>query len=180
MLEKCKKNSISTFMRPLSCKFSTDRRSRSTLMKVHNQSQLLFDEKKSTEDLSLQNCQKTRYNQVNIQMLPENIHNQVFPIVPRNKIDLEVINLSKQHLRQHDLPIDDKKAFKSTVDIQLPKLLGNDIEQHFWNVGLMMQQPYYNMAYSFANHDAIYPIDIGKHMLGKWSTEAGWTRYELD
>ena len=111
-----------------------------------------------------------RISALGIQMISKSLHEQIFgrePDVYRSKV-----GKSKQHLKAHDInterhitePLRD-------IDVDLPPLLGCDINEHFVTIAKQQTEPYLSLAKTLAN--ATLP-----KMPKKWCFSAGWTKYD--
>ncbi|KAH9638836.1 hypothetical protein HF086_012789 [Spodoptera exigua] len=98
------------------------------------------------------NSEEFRVNEVNIQMISKNIYEQLFK-KPSQRVDPQVI---KSHLPD--------------VQLKLPKLEGNDVVEHFYNIGEQQSAPYRELLKRLANCEL-------PPMPKKWSKTSGWTKY---
>lgn len=124
--------------------------------------------KKSQESIGA----SVRYNPVHIQMLPESLHQQIFknvhPRVPSAK-ELEKV---VRHLSSFELWNKKVKELPS-VDLKLPELFGENIDEHFRKLAINQSRPY---------------VDLVKWLLTcdmpekpkRWLFSPGWTRYDPD
>ena len=111
-----------------------------------------------------------RISDLGIQMISRSLHEQIFgrePHVCTNKVEK-----SKQHLKSHD--INTEKNITEPlpdIDVDLPPLLGCDINDHFVTVAKQQTEPYLSLAKGLAN--ATLP-----QMPKKWHFAPGWTKYD--
>ncbi|XP_012523768.1 DNA polymerase subunit gamma-1, mitochondrial [Monomorium pharaonis] len=113
-----------------------------------------------------------RVNEVNMQMLPEALHNQLFR--KDNKDDClseEEINDIKKNLATYGINVEDATRLPD-VNLKLPALEGNDIEEHFYNIGKAQIKPYLQII-----HETVRDIP---EMPKQWLFKEGWTRYAVD
>lgn len=110
-----------------------------------------------------------RVSALGIQMISKSLHEQIFGHEP--EVSEEAVKKSKQHLKSHGLKVEASSPGLSDVDLNLPPLLGEDINEHFTKIAEQQIQPYLTLATSLAK--ARLP-DMPK----KWSLAAGWTRYD--
>lgn len=112
-------------------------------------------------------------NIVKIQMLPNNLHKQVFPNTPRNEtVDPGGKSLKmKYDLKRHGIDIENTEILED-VHLKLPPLKGANIEEHFMEIGNQQVKPY---------KDILKPLlEINELPLKpeKWSLQVGWTVYD--
>lgn len=124
----------------------------------------------STKPQSLQggHSTDTRMNPLNIQMLSKNLHEQIFRgLEPR--YSEEDVQRSIRHLQKHQLWGKDTSLLPD-VDLKLPRMYGQNIDEHFRILAQKQSLPYLVAATEL--HLAELPP-----MPQEWSWEAGWTRY---
>ena len=114
---------------------------------------------------------KPRFNQIGVQQLSSHIHAQLFtgpePAAPQHLVDL-----SKDHLRRHDL-WGKNQDDSSPIAFDLPPLQGSSLDEHFHRLGRDGSEPYYSMALEYARIELPRPPR-------KWEKRSGWTRYNED
>jgi len=93
--------------------------------------------------------------------------NDAFPA-----IDKRALEISKTHLARHGLATKESPVIKQK-DFILPKLQGNNIEEHFYNIGAKHSYPYRDYAKDLSTATLPPQPDI-------WQQLPGWTRYEQD
>jgi DNA polymerase gamma 1 len=116
-----------------------------------------------------ENENEFRCNEVEIQMISKNLHDQLFKTC-RQPAPYQV-DLAKKALQTFDL-LGKQEPPLPDVKLPLPTLLGESIEDHFRIIGQEQAQPYMLLADKLAN------AAIPQKPL-KWSRRAGWTRYEV-
>ncbi len=109
----------------------------------------------------------TRVSSLGIQMLSKPLHEQIFG--EEQTIPQADWERSWKHLQTHGLW---GKAGSTLpdVDVQLPTLVGRDIDEHFRAIAEEQLQPYLPLAKSLSSCSL-------PQMPRKWQFEAGWTRY---
>ena len=112
-----------------------------------------------------------RYNEIGVQQVSDNVHQQVFPgrsFTPRS----DLVELSRKHLEQHELlgkNLDDTPP----VDIPIPSLQGSSLDEHFQRIAYDASEPYLDYAKRFA-------IANTPQRPRKWIRRSGWTKYNSD
>ncbi|KAK7109098.1 DNA polymerase subunit gamma-1-like isoform X2 [Littorina saxatilis] len=127
-----------------------------------------------------------RFNTLNIQMLADVLHKQVFPSqnVPHTvhqpplsvsssveKEDKDLPNI-QAHLQKFDL-LKGKSQSIPDVDLNLPKLFGQSVDEHFRHIASEQIRDYKAMAESIAKSS---PPPFPK----EWACQKGWTKYKED
>jgi DNA polymerase gamma 1 len=77
---------------------------------------------------------------------------------------------AEKHLTLQDI-WGKKTEIHSPIDLQLPKLVGNDIEEHFLRIGLEQASPYLEQC------EALTTAELPP-MPTTWNKASGWTRYK--
>jgi DNA polymerase gamma 1 len=113
----------------------------------------------------------SRYNEVGIQQLSSYIYPQVFFGPPRTS-PKELVALSKEHLSRHDL-LGKTNNKDAPIALDLPKLQGKTLDEHFQKLGRASSEPYLSFANQYASID-LPPAPK------KWVTRSGWTKYYKD
>ncbi|CAG8638059.1 19396_t:CDS:2, partial [Dentiscutata erythropus] len=85
------------------------------------------------------------------------------------------IRIALNHLKQQGLLDKETETFPPLTPFQLPKLCGNTIAEHFWNIGEKQARPCRELAKAFVNSEL---PDIPSEKI--WKFKSGWTRYEKD
>lgn len=113
---------------------------------------------------------KTRHNTINIQMLYESLHKQIFGTAPMTNVGVEDKESIKKHLGDHKL-WGKSTGTLADVDFSLPKLLGCNIDEHFKMLATKQTKPYFEQAELVANM-SLPPRPR------KWVFRKGWTKYD--
>ena len=123
--------------------------------------------------------EEPRVNCINIEMLPHNLHQQVFKHKdPQHLLqaDAKLHRVVNKHLLNHnvggkvDLQSDSSDLSK---DLVLPDLLGGNIDSHFRHLATQQSAPYRELAETLASCEL-------PALPKSWSFEPGWTRYGKD
>ncbi|KAE8618193.1 hypothetical protein XENTR_v10009308 [Xenopus tropicalis] len=120
-----------------------------------------------TETLETEMSQR-RMNPLNIQMLSKGLHAQVFRGKQVQHAE-EDIQRSINHLKSHELWGQETSTVPD-IELQLPKLYGNDIEEHFQILAQKQSLPYLEAANDLLNCQL-------PTMPQTWAWQSGWTRY---
>lgn len=124
------------------------------------------------DDTEMSNNDNTRINEINMQMLSKSLHKQIFQkSYEQEEISQNEIESIKYNLNSYGIKIEDATRLPE-VDLKLPPLEGNDIEQHFYNIGKEQIKPYVAII-----KDIIKNIP---KMPDQWLLKEGWTRYTCD
>ncbi|CAH2055923.1 unnamed protein product, partial [Iphiclides podalirius] len=101
-------------------------------------------------------------------MVSQNIYDQLFKTSPR-PVDPNVIKSCQNNLIKHGI---NYKEFCNLpdVNINLPKLEGQNIEEHFYNIGENQSAPYRNLLNILAKSN-LPPLPK------KWTRIQGWCKY---
>lgn len=120
--------------------------------------------------IARQSCEGTQpcMSAIRIQMLSENLHQQIFP--ERTSVDQEKVNLSLEHLRRHNL-LHGTPTIIPDVSFKLPKLQGNDIDEHFHNIAERQITDYVKFLNQLK--DTTLPPRPKE-----WCFHKGWTKYD--
>lgn len=114
---------------------------------------------------------QSRYNEIGVQQISHRVHQQVFggrASVPRD----ELVQLSKSHLERHDL-LGKNQDDSPSVDIDVPLLQGQDLDEHFQKIAKNAGEPYLQYAKKFANV-------CTPQRPRQWIRRSGWTKYNSD
>ncbi|GAV48764.1 hypothetical protein ZYGR_0N01690 [Zygosaccharomyces rouxii] len=116
-------------------------------------------------------------NPVGIQYLSRNLHKQLFtgkvlshnedPITPEERVGL--IDLSRRFLKTYHL-LGKKTSISEPLSMELPKLQGDSLDEHFQRLGHFASEPYKSMC------QAKFTKIVGRPK--KWIRKQGWMRYE--
>ncbi|CAK9819477.1 DNA polymerase subunit gamma-1, mitochondrial [Anthophora plagiata] len=114
----------------------------------------------------------TRINEINIQMLSKPLHDQIFKnSFEQQQISEKEIQLIKDNLHLYGIKTEDAPRLPD-VDIKIPSLEGDDIEEHFYNIAKAQSKPYIKLVKEIMK-------DIPQ-MPSQWILKEGWTRYTPD
>lgn len=122
-----------------------------------------------------------RFNSLNIQMLTESLHKQIFGkqdvTSEKSSTNPEVTNdadLKKiqAHLQKFGL-LKSSAASTADVDLELPKLNGCNIDEHFRYIANKQIKDYKQLADTLAQSNPPPMPDV-------WVKQKGWTKYYLD
>jgi DNA polymerase gamma 1 len=109
-----------------------------------------------------------------VQQVSAYVHPQIFP--PRTnsstRPDAELIALSKDHLKRHDL-LGKTSDNAQPIGFDLPELQGTSLDEHFYRLGMDSAEPYLNLAKKFARAS---PPSRPR----SWIRRSGWTKYYED
>ncbi|XP_014487539.1 PREDICTED: DNA polymerase subunit gamma-1, mitochondrial [Dinoponera quadriceps] len=112
-----------------------------------------------------------RVNEINMQMLPKVLHEQLFGKDDKQKLSNKEINDIKKHLGLYGINVEDASRLPD-VNMKLPTLEGKDVEEHFYNIGKAQVKPYLKIINKIMK-------DIPE-MPKQWLFKEGWTRYTAD
>ncbi|KAI9274243.1 DNA polymerase family A-domain-containing protein [Sporodiniella umbellata] len=119
---------------------------------------------------------KTKINPAHVQLLSPLIQEQIFEPYPEhtseNPEELKKKEYAKEHLKLQDI-WGKSSQIEDPIEIKLPKLLGNNLEEHFIRIGLEQSEPYLTQCEKLAQVE-LPPTPR------KWKKVAGWTRYGND
>lgn len=110
-----------------------------------------------------------RMSPLNIQMLSKHLHKQIFGGA-EHVASPEAVRRSQTHLDAHGL-WGKGGTLQPDVDISIPPLQGDSIDEHFRSIAAAQCEPYL----SIARHVASWQLPA---MPKKWRSVAGWTRYD--
>lgn len=111
---------------------------------------------------------EARYNEIGVQQLSSHVFEQIFPDGV-NPPPEELVELSKDHLRRHDLL--GKNTDKSDpIAFDIPPLQGSTLDEHFHKLGIDAAEPYLTYAKQFARAN---PPPKPR----QWVHQSGWTKY---
>ncbi|KAH6890454.1 DNA polymerase family A-domain-containing protein [Thelonectria olida] len=114
---------------------------------------------------------QARYNEIGVQQLSSHVYKQIFPDGSKSPSP-ELVELSKDHLRRHDLL--GKNTDKSDpIAFNLPPLQGRTLDEHFQRLGIDCAEPYLTQAKQFSRSN---PPPKPR----KWVRRSGWTKYYPD
>ncbi|XP_072258819.1 DNA polymerase subunit gamma-1 [Pyxicephalus adspersus] len=117
-----------------------------------------------SEDSSLER----RMNPLNIQMLSKGLHEQIFR-GKQAQYSEENVQKSKDHLQNHGLWGQETSTIQD-VELELPKMYGNNIEEHFRILAQKQNLPYLEAA------NDLLQCQIPE-LPQEWAWQTGWTKY---
>lgn len=100
------------------------------------------------------------------------MHAQVFGNTSFPPLDPEAVRIAKAHLASNGLAQKESPVIEAK-DFTLPRMQGENIHDHFTNLGLATSAPYLQIAQNLAQ------IDLPQ-MPYTWHQSSGWTRYNSD
>ncbi|XP_038670782.1 DNA polymerase subunit gamma-1 [Scyliorhinus canicula] len=112
---------------------------------------------------------RIRMNPLNIQMLSVGLHQQIFGD-NRAEDSEEAVKKSIEHLKSHDL-WDKETSILPDVELQLPKIYGSNIDEHFRIIAQKQSLPYLEAA------NELLQCDLPE-MPSEWTWAVGWTKYD--
>lgn len=118
------------------------------------------------------NDNDVRTNEINMQMLPKSLYKQIFKNCSKQeKIPEEEIEAIKNNLRSYGINTEDASRLPD-VNIKIPPLEGDNIQEHFYNIANKQIEPYIKLIKNIMK-------DIPP-MPNQWLLNEGWTRYSVD
>lgn len=108
-------------------------------------------------------------NEFGVQMLDEKVRSYLFGKKLQDR-DGAKIDVAKEHLEKFDLLGKNVETLKDIDNIEIPKLKGNNIEEHFNVISKQYTEKYRSMLNSFSSSQL--PV-IPK----EFEFTPGWTRY---
>lgn len=112
-----------------------------------------------------------RMNPLNIQMLSRTLHEQIFRGA-RVRYSAAEIRRSVEHLQRHDLWGKETSTLPD-VNLQLPRMYGDNIDEHFRLLAQKQSLPYLEAA------DELLRCELPP-VPAQWAWQLGWTRYGPD
>ncbi|EDW27333.1 GL21087 [Drosophila persimilis] len=114
-------------------------------------------------------------NLVKVQMISQNLHRQIFPQTSRHTSEEQraAARQYKVELHRHGVDIESSSPIPD-VQLKLPALQGQNIEEHFHSIAKQQVEPY---------EELLLPL-VDCHKLPsrpkRWAFLAGWTAYDPD
>lgn len=102
-------------------------------------------------------------------MLSRELHAQIFKNVAFPKPDRPFVRLAREHLESHKLDIMQGSVLQDT-NFALPPLQGRTIDEHFYNVGAKVAEPWLSLAKDLVELEAPPKPEY-------WHIQPGWTKY---
>ncbi|XP_037308034.2 DNA polymerase subunit gamma-1 [Pungitius pungitius] len=118
-----------------------------------------------------QGSTETRLNPLQIQMLSRNLHEQIFRGLQPEYVEDDV-ERSIRHLQKHQL-WGKEISLLPEVELKLPQMYGQNIDEHFRILAQKQSLPYLEAATRLQ-------LAHLPPMPRQWSWEVGWTRYGPD
>nr|XP_002125927.3 DNA polymerase subunit gamma-1-like [Ciona intestinalis] len=125
----------------------------------------------SSSEAKVKKDTTSRYNKFGIQMLPEKLHKQIFKETRIKDENPKQIQQSIEHLDKFGLWGKEQESLPD-YDVTLPKLYGNNVNEHFENVASEQSRPYREALNKLVKNEL--PNMPG---LDDWVDQPGWTRY---
>ncbi len=113
-----------------------------------------------------------RFNEIGVQQLSEHIYPQLFPLLKNSPPSPDLIELSREHLRRHEL-LGKNTDTSTPIGFDLPPLAGKTLDEHFYKLGVDAAEPFLTNAKLFAK--ASVPPKPRR-----WVRRSGWTKYYPD
>ena len=113
----------------------------------------------------------SRWNEVGVQQLSNQLYPQVFKAVSK-PAPQDLVTLSRAHLARHDL-LGKNHGDAPPIAIELPQLHGQTLDEHFYKLGKHACEPFITYAREYAR------ISLPKAPR-KWIKRSGWTKYNSD
>ena len=110
------------------------------------------------------------YNAIGIQMIPNELHSKIFRDKRECLIDKRKIKEVIRHLNHHGLKSKRKNIKIPDIEKYLPDLIGQNLDEHYFNLGKQYSEKYRQLSYDIINFE-IPPIP------SDWERKVGWTRY---
>ena len=104
-------------------------------------------------------------------MLSKQLHRQIFGD-KKPRCSSKAILRSKEHLQEQGL-WGRQGSTQPDIDVQLPPLQGDNIDEHFRSIANDLAEPYLQLALEMSN-SSLPP------MPEQWCFNSGWTRYNSD
>lgn len=112
-----------------------------------------------------------KVNPVGIYHLEEEKRNKVFGS-RKQKLDLKLVDMSLEHLARNDL-LGKPTSKPEPVNFELPKILGNNLDEHFQKIGKHLAEPYLSWAKTYAAQQLPQAPDSDD-----FQVDSGWIRYD--
>jgi DNA polymerase gamma 1 len=132
-------------------------------------------EKTETPSRTLNIPSEARHNEIGVQQVSSHVYPQLFPPSPYRQpiqADPELVALSKDHLKRHDL-LGKTSDNSEPIGFDLPDLQGTSLDEHFYRLGMDSAEPYLSLAKKYARAS---PPPKPR----KWQQRSGWTKYNED
>jgi DNA polymerase gamma 1 len=104
-------------------------------------------------------------------MISEKMRSYLFD--QKNADDAELIRKAQENLKKFSLGSGDIQAMKEPGDqLELPKLKGKNLSEHFYNIGREQTEVYLKLLSKFGNNNLNDQLKMPKEFVFK----PGWTR----
>ncbi|KAI8647723.1 DNA polymerase family A-domain-containing protein [Parasitella parasitica] len=118
---------------------------------------------------------QVKINPAHVQLLSPNLQSQLFqPYISTSGKKSEEAKIKEAYAQEH-LTLQNiwgkKNEINSPIDVQLPKLLGANLEEHFIRIGLEQASSYLDQC------EQLTRINL-PDMPKEWKKVSGWTRYK--
>ena len=112
-----------------------------------------------------------RLNSLDIQMISKPLHKQIFAD-RRPRCSPSGVLKSKQHLLEQGL-LGKPGTVLPDINVQLPELQGDNIDQHFRAIANELNKPYLDLALELSKA-SLPPMPT------EWCFQSGWTQYDAN
>ncbi|ESO00181.1 hypothetical protein HELRODRAFT_176011 [Helobdella robusta] len=110
-------------------------------------------------------------NHVGIQMISESLRSQLFDGNKNsNHINVKYLEDIKSHLKKFKIPFDSSENLEA-IDLNIPKLKGSCIDDHFRNIAQNIIDPYLKTLENFLSSHLPFRPKV-------WMLKQGWTKYD--
>lgn len=113
--------------------------------------------------------QPQNFNEFGVQMLDEKTRSYLFGKKSHDQDDSKIA-MAKEHLKKFDLLGKDVDTLKYINSLDLPKLKGKNIEEHFNVISKLYTEKYRSLLNSFSSSQL-------PHIPKEFQFTPGWTRY---
>ncbi|KAI0480633.1 DNA polymerase gamma [Xylariaceae sp. FL0804] len=114
---------------------------------------------------------EARFNEIGVQHLSSHMYRQIFPN-GGNPPPADLVELSKDHLRRHDL-LGKNTDNNAPIAFDVPPIQGQTMDEHFHKLGMDCAEP-------FLSHAKQYARETGPPKPREWVRRSGWTKYFQD
>ncbi|KAL7672453.1 hypothetical protein ACOME3_007337 [Neoechinorhynchus agilis] len=121
--------------------------------------------------------EKRRFNSVGIEMVQRNIKAALFPGTPHhNPVNPDLQKTINAHLDKfiENRKVEECEVLLDPLNIQLPPLIGRNLDEHFNNIALLQISEY---SERLSELIASFRVNGLPKIPVQWSTQAGWTVY---
>ncbi|KAK6067674.1 DNA polymerase gamma [Seiridium cupressi] len=132
---------------------------------------LVDDPPEQLQSQSLAKQSEPRFNEIGVQHLSAHVYDQVIRTAS-TPVPKELVELSKDHLRRHDL-LGRNTDNNPPIAFDVPPIQGQTLDEHFHKLGVDCAEPFLSHAKQFARVNA-------PPRPRKWVRRSGWTKYYAD